>query len=132
MKPDSETARSAGPPAGEAAGSGADPERSRAGWRWRRAGFLSPTDLIVRAIVLSALFGLAHWAGLREHTTLLSGTLADPTMRWEWAAFLGCTYLVLYFAFVLLVPILLLAAAASAAVHRLLGRTPREGTRTRC
>jgi len=120
MKPDSETTRSAHVLADEAADLGANPERSREHWRWRRAGFLSPTDLIVRAIVLSALFGLAHWAGLREHTTFLSGTLADPSMRWEWAAFLGCTYLVLCFALVLLVPILLLAA-----VHRWLDQPGR-------
>ena len=79
----------------------------------------------MRAIVLSALFGVVHLAGLREHTTFLSGTLADPTMRWEWAAFLGCTYLVLYFAFVLLVPVLLLAAAASTALHHWLERCRR-------
>jgi hypothetical protein len=68
------------------------------------------------------LFAIAHLAGLREHTTFLSGTLADPAMRWEVAAFLGTAYLLLYFAFVLLVPILLLAAAASAAVYRLVER----------
>ncbi len=125
MKPDSETTRRVSLLAGDAAGTGAKPDRSRRHWRWRRAGFLSPTDLAVRAIVLSALFGLAHWAGLREHTTFLSGTLADPSMRWEWAAFLGCTYLALYFAFVLLVPILLLAAAASTAAHRWLDQPGR-------
>jgi hypothetical protein len=125
MKPESDTTQSAILLEGDAVGSGTKPDRSRERWRWRRAGFLSPTDLITRAIVLSALFGLAHWAGLREHTTLLSGTLADPTMRWEWAAFLGCTYLVFYFAFVLLVPILLLAAAASTAAHRWLDQPGR-------
>ncbi len=92
---------------------------SRHRWPWRRAGLLSPLDLSARAVVLSALFGLAHLAGLREHTTFLSGTLADPSMAWGGAAFLGCTYLVLHFAFVLLVPILLLAAVLSLAIHRL-------------
>jgi len=91
--------------------------------------FLSPTDLIARAIVLSALLGIAHLAGLREHTTFLSGTLADPAMGWGWAAFLGGIYLVLYFAFVLLVPVLLLAAVASAAVHRVLGAAADDGHR---
>ncbi len=99
------------------ASSSIGPSRNR--WPWRRTGFLSPLDLLARAVVLSALFGLAHLAGLREHTTFLSGTLADPRMAWGWAAFLGCTYLVLYFAFVLLVPILLLAAVLSLAIHRL-------------
>jgi hypothetical protein len=32
-------------------------------------------------------------------------------MSWQWVAFLGTLYLLLYFAFILLVPVLLLAAA---------------------
>jgi hypothetical protein len=89
---------------------------------WLRADFLSPKDLVLRALSISILFLVVHVTGLRDHTAFLCGTLADPTMSWQWAAFLGCTYLLLYFAFVLLVPILLLAAAASAALHHRLER----------
>jgi hypothetical protein len=81
--------------------------------RWRRFGrsaFLGPKDLLLRAAAISVFFLMAHLAGLSEYTLFLSGTIPAPDVGWERAAFGGLVYLILYFAFVLLVPILLLAA----------------------
>jgi ABC-type multidrug transport system fused ATPase/permease subunit len=83
-----------------------------------RAPFLTPKDLVLRAAVFCALFLLAHVAGLRESTSFLSGTVPSPDTSWQHAAFLGSVYILLYFAFVLLVPILLLAAIFSAVWRR--------------
>lgn len=69
----------------------------------------SPRGFILRALVITAGYALAHFAGLREYTTFLSGTVspgADP----HTTAVLGVVYLALYFAWTLGVPILLLAA----------------------
>ena len=94
----------------------------RALWRAER---LSPRDLLRRAAVFFTLFLVAHLAGLREHTAVLSGSRADPSMSLGLEATLGSTYLVLYFLAVLGVPILLIAAAICAAVGRIrAGRGP--------
>ena len=75
-----------------------------------RAPFLSPKDLVLRAMVLGALFAIAHFAGLREYTSFLCGTSPSPEASWERTAFGGTIYLLLYFGLVLFVPVLLLAA----------------------
>jgi hypothetical protein len=83
-------------------------ERCAALWHAR---FFSAGDFVLRALFLIAVFLIVHLAGLREYTAFLSGTPAHPGMSWQWVAFLGTLYLLLYFAFILLVPVLLLAAA---------------------
>jgi hypothetical protein len=88
----------------------------KCGHLWR-ADFFSPKDFVVRAVFILVLFLIADLAGLREYTTFLSGTLPSATMSWSWVAFLGTFYLLLYFALILLVPILLLAAAFLAIWH---------------
>ena len=55
-------------------------------------------------------FGVAHAFGLREYTSFLNGTTGSTELGYELSALLGLIYLLLYFASVLLVPILLLAA----------------------
>jgi len=90
--------------------------------RFGRAKFLTPKDFLLRAAVITAFFLIAHLAGLREYTSFLSGTVASPDMGWQQAAFFGLVYLILYFAFVLLVPILLLAALVQGAIKSLLDR----------
>jgi hypothetical protein len=82
-----------------------------------RADLFSPKDLLLRAAAIAAGFLLAHLADLRQHTTFLSGTLADPTMSWRTVTFLGGLYLVLYFAVMLLAPVLVLAAALLQFIH---------------
>ena len=56
------------------------------------------------------LYGISELCGLREYTSFLSGTSANPDMSWETAAILGLIHLLLYVAFILLVPVSLIAA----------------------
>lgn len=83
-----------------------------------RAEFLSPKDLVKRAILITIVFGIAHLAGLKEFTTVLNGTMGSVQLGFGISAFLGLSYVFLYLAFVLGVPILLLAAALLAAWKR--------------
>ena len=59
------------------------------------------------AACLTALFLVAHVAGLRRYTAALSGT-GGPG---DWRDFCGAVYAMLYFCLVGVVPILLIAAA---------------------
>lgn len=65
------------------------------------------------AVLIVILFGIAHLAGLREHTSFLNGTTGSLDLGYENSALLGLLYVLLYFAVVLLVPILILAALLS-------------------
>src|ERR1051325_651691 len=96
-------------------------ERNKMNLNWRsaiRADFLSSKWLLLRAALLVGLFGFCHAAGLREHTTFLSGTVTAVGMSREVSIVLGVTYLVAYFGFVLLSPILVLAACLVMFFHR--------------
>ena len=77
---------------------------------FRRAEFLSARDLLQRALGLSGLFLLAHLAGLREFTSVLNGTVGSVAAGWKLSSFLALVYILLYLAFVILVPVLVLAA----------------------
>ena len=55
---------------------------------------------------------------MREYTTFLSGTSANVNLSWHTASFLGLIHLLLYVAFILLAPILLIAAGLLAAWNR--------------
>jgi hypothetical protein len=77
---------------------------------FRRAEFLSPKDLFQRASAISGLFLLAHLAGLREFTSVLNGTIGSVAAGWKLSGFLAVIYILLYLAFVILVPVLILAA----------------------
>jgi len=77
---------------------------------FRRAEFLSARDLRQRAAAISGLFLLAHLAGLREFTSVLNGTVGSTAVDVKLGTFLAMLYILLYLAFVLLVPILILAA----------------------
>jgi hypothetical protein len=83
-------------------------QRAAALWR---ANFLSPKDLVRRAVVITLLFSIAHVAGLKEFTSVLNGTPGSVELGWRTTAFLGVTYIVAYLGLVLLVPVLLLAAS---------------------
>ncbi|HCE44427.1 MAG TPA: hypothetical protein DET40_12840 [Lentisphaeria bacterium] len=58
------------------------------------------------SVFITASFLLVHALGFRENTSVISGI---PTGHKE--AFLGLVYVLTYFAFIGLVPILLIAAA---------------------
>ena len=83
--------------------------------RWWRADFLSPKDLLLRAAMIALAFLIVQLAGLRDFTSVLNGTVGSVEMGWQKSAFLGVIYLIFYMAFILLVPILVIAAAISAA-----------------
>jgi hypothetical protein len=77
---------------------------------FRRAEFLSPKDLLQRAGAISVLFLVVHLAGLREFTSVLNGTIGSVAAGWKLSSFLALIYILLYLAFVILVPVLVLAA----------------------
>src|SRR5262249_11704373 len=77
----------------------------------RRSEFLSPRDLVQRAIVIAIAFSIVHLAGLRDFTSVLNGTIGSTRLNWTASAFLGLIYVTAYLGVVLLVPILLLAAS---------------------
>jgi len=77
---------------------------------FRRADFLSARDMVQRAGGISALFLLAHLAGLREFTSVLNGTVGSTAVNVKLGTFLAAVYILVYLAFVILVPVLVLAA----------------------
>ena len=77
---------------------------------FRQAEFLSPKDLLQRAGAISVLVLVAHLAGLREFTSVLNGTIGSVAAGWKLSGFLALIYILLYLAFVILVPVLVLAA----------------------
>jgi hypothetical protein len=83
-------------------------------WRnlglFQRAEFLSVRDLLQRAGAIGVLFLLAHLAGLREFTSVLNGTAGSLVVNVKLGTFLAIVYILLYLAFVILVPVLILAA----------------------
>jgi len=92
--------------------------RARFSSLWR-AEFLSPKDMVRHAVIIAVLYLVVHLAGLREFTSILNGTMGSPELGWTVSAFLGLAYIFAYLAFVLLVPILLLAATFLAVWKRL-------------
>lgn len=59
------------------------------------------------ALVLSALFFLAHLAGLQEHTSVLAGTHSGSYAD----QYFGLVYLILYVIFTCIVPVMLIAGS---------------------
>jgi hypothetical protein len=66
--------------------------------------------MLQRAGAISVMFLLVHLAGFREFTSVLNGTIGSVAAGWNLSAFLAVIYILLYLAFVILVPILVLAA----------------------
>jgi len=75
-----------------------------------RAEFLSPKDLVRHAGSIGMLYAVAHLAGLREFTAIISGTVASPALGAGPCALLGVGYMALHFGTVVLAPVLLIAA----------------------
>jgi hypothetical protein len=81
--------------------------RLRSFWR---ADFLSPKDLVRRALIIAVIYGVVSAFGLREFTTILNGTIGSVALGWRMSAFLGLLYIFCYLAFILLTPSMLIAA----------------------
>lgn len=79
-------------------------------WNLCAADFLSPKDFLRHAALIVLAFSVAHAFGLREYTSFLNGTAGSVELGYELSALLGLIYILLYFATVLLVPILILGA----------------------
>jgi hypothetical protein len=84
---------------------------------WKAEAF-SPSAFLVRAAILAALDAVSRIAGLQEYTTFVSGTSPNVNLSWHTASTLGLIHLLLHFAFILLVPILLITAGLLAAWNR--------------
>jgi hypothetical protein len=82
---------------------------SRLRFIWR-ADFLSPQDLVRRALIIAVIYGVVSAFGLREFTTILNGTMGSVALGWRMSAFLGLLYIFCYLAFVLITPSMLIAA----------------------
>jgi hypothetical protein len=70
-------------------------------------GPLSPLGMLVLAMVIAALFGVAHALGLRDGVSVLSGTSPSG----DASAGGGVIYALLYFAAILVAPAFAIAAA---------------------
>ncbi len=60
--------------------------------------------------LLTALFLIVNIAGMRPFTSVLNGTIGSTTLDWQTASFLGAAYVMVYLAFVLGAPTLIIAA----------------------
>ncbi len=76
---------------------------------WQADAF-SPTAFVARAVIIAVCYCVSELAGLREYTTFLSGTSANLNLSWQTVATLGLIHLLLYVAFLLLVPVSLVTA----------------------
>ncbi|HEX4342007.1 MAG TPA: hypothetical protein VH255_01365 [Verrucomicrobiae bacterium] len=79
------------------------------------AGTFSPTAFVVRALLVSVLYGVSLLLGFKEYTAFLSGTSPGGDISWQTASTLGLIHLLLHVGFILFVPISLITAALLAA-----------------
>jgi hypothetical protein len=88
--------------------------------RWQRIPFVrlaTPRGFLKAAALITAAFTIGHLAGLREYTSFFSGTMAGGEPGYL-PLLLGFAYAVAWFAFVVLAPILALAAGIQAGLLR--------------
>lgn len=90
--------------------------RRRGLWQ---AELFSPKDFVRRAVVIGLAFATAHVCGLRDLTSIVTGTTGAAEMSRTAAGVLGITYIIFYLAFLLLVPVFLLAATLLTSWKRL-------------
>lgn len=91
---------------------------------WIRSPFLSPAGLLVRAAGLTLLYWALHLVGLRDYATVLSGGLPSADASPHVAPILGVVYVLSYFAWVIMVPVLVLASGVLWALLRLFPERP--------
>jgi hypothetical protein len=86
-------------------------EKNNSSWsKWIFCPIFSPKGFLLRAGLIAVIYFIFHLAGLREYTVILSGNSPTDDPAHTYAGSLGCVYIVFCFAFILLVPILLIAA----------------------
>lgn len=91
---------------------------ARAAWRLARAAFgaptLSPAGLLAWAVAIAAGWGVLEILGWREYACVISGTSPSGNPADRWALFQGMVYVLVYFAGVLVAPVLAIAAGLMA------------------
>ncbi len=78
--------------------------------RKRRFRIVSPLMLLILAVLIVAGFAAAHAAGWRENVSLLAGTSFDASNGGQEQIASASVYVILYFAAVIISPILALAS----------------------
>lgn len=78
--------------------------------RWIGADVFSPEGFVVRAVIIGIAYLLCRAFGLNAYTSILSGTSPTGGAIGFVDAALAFTYMLTHFAFVLGVPILVMAA----------------------
>ena len=71
----------------------------------------TPKGFVVRAAIIALFFAVCHLLGWREHTSFLCGTTGSTSAGGHLSAVLGVIYIVAYLGFVLVAPMLVLAAS---------------------
>jgi hypothetical protein len=82
----------------------------------------TPVGFLCWAALFLILYGVCECAGWREHTTFLTGTATSETDSLQMSSERGLIYMMFYFGFVLVVPILVLAAGIFRVIARILRR----------
>lgn len=90
---------------------------------FRRAEFMSSKDMLQRAAAITVVYLILHLAGFRDFTGILNGTIGSLSLGWNLSGFLAVIYIAFYLMFVILVPVLVLAAVILMSWHRLNRRT---------
>ena len=86
----------------------------------------SPAFLLSRAVFICIVYVAVTLAGWRDYTTFLSDTVVGSDAHRS--GLLGVLYLLIYFTFVLAVPIMVIAAALLVAVNKMTAaRLPPQG-----
>ena len=81
----------------------------------------SPGYFLQWAGLLFGLFLIANFAGMRQYTSVLNGTVGSTNLDWQTASFFGAAYVMVYLAFVLGTPTLMIAAGILALCRKFAG-----------
>lgn len=75
--------------------------------------------------LLTVLFLIVNLVGMRPYTSVLNGTIGSTSLDWQTASFLGAAYVMVYLAFVLGAPTLIIAAGILTLWRKLAGNKER-------
>jgi len=89
---------------------------------WSR--WCAPRTWLIGAALIAVVYVIEHLLGWRDYTSILSGTLPAAGAEGELNAILGMLYILTWFAFVILAPILLIGAVLNYALRRVSDRQP--------
>ena len=90
--------------------------------RMKRKGPLPSAGYFLEwAAMLIVLFIIVNLAGMRQFTSVLNGTIGSTNLDWQTASFLGAAYVMVYLAFILGAPTLIIAAGILALCRKVAG-----------